>query len=494
MKNRKLSVKIRKIVHSRRARAGSLAHILIVDDSEVFCAVTSRVFQEMGHTVDCAFSLREGLATLAPAHDVVFLDVDLPDGNGIEALPGFALQPDPPEIIVITASADPEGAADAVGFGAWDYVEKESSLGRLRQTLLGALTHRKERHHEKALGKIFREGIVGESPRLMACLERMGRAAATDNNILLTGESGTGKELFARAIHQNSPRRGGPFVVLDGGAIPQHLAESIFFGHAKGSFTGAIKDCAGLLRQATGGTLFLDEVGELPLDIQQRFLRALQERRFRPVGGAVEVESDFRLVAATNKDLGSMVATGEFRSDLLYRLNALEMRLPALRERLTDIPLLVRHFLERERRGQELAGRNISHEFLTALSQYNWPGNIRELFNALETAVVNAFGSMTLYPKHLPGYIRQHLARRAVASLRTPPHEADAHLAPVSVRSWKEERNAVVDAAARAYFIALLGHVSGDIRQACRISQLSQQHFYAMLKKYDITLRGWREL
>jgi len=471
-----------------------MAHILIVDDSEVFCAVAAKVFQEMGHAVDVAYSLKAGLAALSPVHDVVFLDVSLPDGNGIEAMPAFVRSPEPPEVIVITASADPEGAAEAVGFGAWDYVEKESSLEKLRQALLLALRHRGERHQVKP-HKIRREGLIGESPRLLACLERMARAAATDANILITGETGTGKERIARAVHQNSPRRSGPFVVMDCGSIPLHLVESTLFGHVRGAFTGADKDAPGLLRLAAGGTLFLDEVGELPAEMQKSFLRVLQERRYRPVGSEVELASDFRLVAATNKDLASMVPTGEFRSDLLYRLNVVEIRLPALRERVSDIPLLARFALERGDRDAAGAGRRLSGEFLAALAQYNWPGNIRELFNALETATVNSFGAATLYPKHLPAYIRQHLARRAVASWHPQPEEEldDAVATGGEFRSWKEQRNIAVATAARAYFTSLLRHVAGDVGRACRIASLSSQHFYATLKKYDITTHDWRE-
>jgi DNA-binding NtrC family response regulator len=471
----------------------AMAQILIVDDSEVFCAIAARVFQEMGHGVDVAYSLEAGLAALSPIHDVVFLDVSLPDGNGIEAMPGFVRTSDPPEIIVITASADPEGAAEAVGFGAWDYVEKEASLDKLRQALLLALRHRAESRQGRPPGEVRRGGIVGESPRLLACLDQMARAASTGANILVSGETGTGKELVARAMHANSPRRAGPFVVMDCGAIPEHLTESILFGHVRGAFTGATKGAPGLVRQATGGTLFLDEVGELSLDIQKGFLRVLQERRYRPVGGDVERQSDFRLVAATNKDLASMVGTGEFRSDLLYRLNAVEIRVPTLRERLADIPLLAAAHLARGRPGDGGPGRKLSGEFLAALAQYNWPGNIRELFNAMDTAVVNSAGTATLFPKHLPGYIRQHLARRAVAMLHPPREGTDGQDGREGFVPWKEQRNRAVAAAARNYFTALLRQVGGDVGQACRLSSLSPQHFYATLKKYDITPRDWRE-
>lgn len=470
-----------------------MAHILIVDDSEVFCAIAAKVFQEMGHIVDVAYSLASGAQALSPEHDVVFLDVSLPDGNGIEAMAAFSRTPVPPEIIVITASADPDGAAEAVGSGAWDYVEKEASLEKLRQALLLALRHRRERHQDKPR-IIHRRGIIGKSPRLMACLETMARAAATGANILISGETGTGKELFAQAVHQNSSRRGAPFVVMDCGSIPLQLVESTLFGHVRGAFTGADKDAPGLLRLADGGTLFLDEVGELPLEMQRGFLRALQERRYRPVGSDVELESDFRLVAATNKDLASMVPTGEFRSDLLYRLNVVEVRLPALRERPCDIPLLARFVLDRVAAEETGTAPELSREFLDALAQYNWPGNVRELFNAMETACINAFGAATLYPKHLPGYIRQHLVRRAVASLH-PEAEAAAPDAEkkTSWRPWKQQRNVAVATAAKSYFTSLLRQVSGDVGQACRIACLSQQHLYAMLKKYDIATRDWRD-
>lgn len=248
-----------------------------------------------------------------------------------------------------------------------------------------------------------------------------------------------------------------------------------------------------MVRLAAGGTLFLDEVGELPLETQRSFLRVLQERRYRPVGSESELNSDFRLVAATNKDLASMAATGEFRSDLLYRINAVEIRIPALRERPTDIALLARFALERGRCREEGPARQLSGEFLAALTQYNWPGNIRELFNALETATVNSFGSSTLYPKHLPGYIRQHLARRAVASWHPHADEGEGPGAVEGFRPWKEQRGEIVDTAARAYFTSLLRHVAGDVGQACRIAALSPQHFYATLKKYRITPRDWRE-
>ncbi len=475
-----------------------MAHILIVDDSAVFCAVATKVFQEMGHVVDSAQSLEEGLAALSPLHDVVFLDVDLPDGNGIEAMPAFTRSAEPPEIIVITANAEPEGAAEAVDCGAWDYVAKEASLENLRQALLLALGHRGERRPAPPGSGLRREGIVGESPRLLACLDRMARAAATDASTLLTGETGTGKELLARALHQNSARRNGPFVVMDCASIPLHLAESILFGHVRGAFTGATKSAHGLMRQAAGGTLFLDEVGELPLDIQKDFLRVLQERRFRPVGGETELQSDFRLVAATNKDLASMTTTGDFRSDLLYRINAVEIRLPALRERLADIPLLVTKYFESGRRGEAPPRRDVSPEFLAALTHYNWPGNIRELCNTLQTATVNSFGSTTLYPKHLPGYIRKYLARKAFTSWHPAGQAEDGHAAGPGIEAgfgpWKEQRNEAVAAAAKAYFPALLRHVGGDIGQACRLSSLSPQHFYATLKKYGIGSRAWRDI
>lgn len=465
-----------------------MAQILIVDDSTVFCDVTAEVFRGMGHVVACAHTLAAGLEALANQPDVVFLDVDLPDGNGIKALSRFLRQPVAPEVIVVTAYVDPEAAAEAMDAGAWDYVEKESSLETLRHALQVAVRYRVERRQGHAHTTFDRSGIIGESPCLLACLKRTASAAATNASILLTGETGTGKELFARVVHHNSPRRRGPFVVLDGSAVPAPLSESIFFGHVKGAFTGALKTTSGLLGQATGGTLFLDEVGELPLDIQKRLLRVLQERRFRPVGGAAEVESDFRLVAATNRDLSDMVAAGEFRSDLLYRLNIIEIRLPALRERLSDIPLLTDYILGRKE-GREHV---VSAEFLEALRYYNWPGNVRELVNALETAMVGSDGTKTLYPKYLPSHIRQYLARRTVSSRHPKTLPRKSPEGQGVFKTWKEQRNAAVEAAAKEYFVKLLRHVDGDIGLACQHSALSQQHFYATLKKYNLKPWAWR--
>ncbi len=306
-----------------------MATILVVDDDDLLCELLVRKVGQLGHRGLSALTLAGGLALArSQPTDVVYLDVNLPDGNGLEEITLFREAPGAPEVIIITGRGSPDGAELAIKSGAWDYIEKGAALQSMVLPLLRALQYREERQvHQRPL-MLSREQIVGESPRLKACLDLVAQAALSEANVLISGETGTGKELFAQAIHHNSPRRKGNFVVVDCAALPATLVESILFGHARGAFTGADRAREGLVAQAHGGTLFLDEVGELPLSLQKDFLRVLQEKRFRPVGGGQEVASDFRLVAATNRDLEGMAAKGEFRSDLLFRLKGLAINLP----------------------------------------------------------------------------------------------------------------------------------------------------------------------
>jgi two-component system NtrC family response regulator len=277
---------------------------------------------------------------------VIFLDVRLPDGNGLENLTTFREQPSTPEVIIMTGVGDPDGAELAVKGGAWDYIQKPFSKQEIVLLLHRALDYR-EKSAQKIPVILKREHIIGSSSRLQAHLDLLAQAANTDTNVLISGESGTGKELFARAIHQNSVRAGKKFVVVDCTALPENLVESVLFGHKKGAFTGADRTENGLFKYADGGTLFLDEVGELPLSIQKKFLRVLQEHRFRLVGSQQEISSDFRVVAATNRDLEQMVETGDFRQDLLYRLRAFTIELSPLRERFSDTRELTIHHISR---------------------------------------------------------------------------------------------------------------------------------------------------
>jgi len=301
------------------------------------------------------------------------------------------------------------------------------------------------------------EGIVGEGPKMSACMDALARAASSDANVLITGETGTGKELFAWAIHRNSARAARNFVVVDCAALPETLVESTLFGHLRGAFTGADKPRDGLVKQADGGTLFLDEIGELSISVQKAFLRVLQERRFRPVGGGQEVASDFRLIAATNRDLEAMAASGKFREDLLFRIRTLVLELPPLRDFKENIRNLVLHYMVKLCEQYGVPMKSFSPEFLAALTAYGWPGNVRELIQALEKAVVSAGDEPMRFPNHLPEYIRIRLARESVLQKRPPqPPAAEASQNDMTgPMSLKDFRDAEMDRTARKYLASL---------------------------------------
>jgi len=301
----------------------------------------------------------------------------------------------------------------AIKSGAWDYLEKPASFEILKLPIIRALEYRAERKSEKPQFVLKRNGIIGDSPKITSCLELMAQAAGSNVNVLITGETGTGKELFAKAVHYNSSRAKRNFVVVDCTSLPETLVESVLFGHERGALTGADRSREGLIKQADGGTLFLDEIGELPFLIQKRFLRVIQEHRFRSVGGSQEIESDFRLVAGTNRDLEGMVRERRFREDLFHRLRTLIIELPPLRELLEDIKELTVFYMSSlcERFGIESKGA--SPEFWDVVTAYKWPGNVRELIQALEKALLSAKDEPILFPKHLPTYIRIQVARNS---------------------------------------------------------------------------------
>ncbi|MDD5167173.1 MAG: sigma-54 dependent transcriptional regulator, partial [Syntrophales bacterium] len=284
-----------------------MANILIIDDDQMLCNAMSMKFKMMEHRVSCALTLEDGVREAnRNSFDVVYLDVRLPDGNGLDALSIIRKMDDPPEVIIMTGSGDPDGAELAIKNGAWDYIEKPSSINNMILPLVRALQYRDVKLATKPSMKLNRDGIIGNSIPMRACLDQVAEASGSNANVLLSGETGTGKELFAWAIHNNSSRSQRNFVVVDCAALSETLVESMLFGHEKGAYTGADKTKEGLIKQADGGTLFLDEVGELPFSIQKSLLRVLQEHRFRPLGSNHEIGSDFRLVAATNRNLDEM--------------------------------------------------------------------------------------------------------------------------------------------------------------------------------------------
>ncbi len=473
-----------------------MAKVLIIDDDEQLCRMLSLKISILGHQAQSAPSLHEGLELVrAGEHAVVYLDVRLPDGDGLDLLPALRELPWRPEVIIMTGAGDPDGAELAIKSGAWDYIAKPASVQAMTLPLLRALQYRQERASLSLPVALKREGLVGEARALRHALDLLAQAALSQAAVLITGETGTGKELFARAIHANSVRASGPLVVVDCTALPPALAESLLFGHERGAFTSASEPREGLIRQAHGGTLFLDEVGELPINLQKAFLRVLQERRFRPLGSRQEMISDFRLLAATNRDLEEMTRQGRFRADLLYRLRALTIHLPPLRQRAGDIRLLALHYLERLGQRYGLGTKGLSPEFMEALNAYDWPGNVRELVNTVEQALSAAGQAPTLFARHLPEHIRVALARASLSKDSgpgAPPPEASTESGgedPDRPLPTLRQQRAQND---RRYLLELMRQTGWNTSQACRISGLSRSRLYELLRSHGLE-RGQNE-
>ena len=353
-----------------------------------------------GHEVFMAASGKEGLEQLLAAPpDVMITDLRMPGTlGGMDLLAAVKEHRIDTEVIVVTAYASPETALSAMKQGAYDYLTKPFKLDDINAVIGRAMEKRalvqaNAALREQVAGRYRLASLLGKSPAMQRVFELIGKIHATRTSVLITGESGTGKELVARALHSEGPRADRPFVAVNCGAIPDELMESELFGHVKGAFTGAVSDKAGLFHAAEGGILFLDEIGELSLGMQVKLLRVLQERMVKPVGANQERDVDVRIVAATNRELEAEVSRGAFRSDLYYRLNVIELRLPPLRQRREDVPMLIEHFVRRFSTEQGRPGLQLSPEAMRALQEYDYPGNVRELENIIERAVTLAGGS-----------------------------------------------------------------------------------------------------
>lgn len=479
-----------------------MANILVIDDDRLVRNALAAQLTQLEHTVMAAESLADGMALLPLApFDIVFLDVNLPDGSGLEALPVIRQTAATPEVIIITGEGSAKGAEMAIRTGAWDYLQKPLSQQEIELQLTRALDYRDSTRIDRqpAIVTLKRPQIIGSSPELTARLDMVARCANSDANVLITGETGTGKEIFARTIHDNGPAPDSDFVVVDCAALPEQLVESVLFGHVRGAFTGAADGRDGLVKAADGGTLFLDEVGELPLSIQKKFLRVLQERCFKPVGGTREVKSVFRLICATNRNLEGMVSDGCFRSDLLYRLRTFSIDLPPLRRCQADIRDLMLHYIDRLCRHHGLENKGFVPEFVDTLTAYNWPGNVRELINALEKAILANREAPTLFPMHLPRTIRLNFVQACLnekreTSIGDPAdgssQRGDDLTIPVRFTDppppLKQLRDQVTELLERAYLRRLMADTQNDLDRVGQLSGLSKPRIYALLKKYDI--------
>jgi len=365
----------------------------VVDDERSMREFLEIMLIKEGYTVQTAANGREALdrAEKEP-FDLAILDIRMGKMDGIKTL-GHLKEISPETVVLmITAYASTDTAIQAMKQGAYDYITKPFKIEEIKMTIQKALETKSLQAENTLLRQVVEDryrlgNIIGNSPKIRKLFELLRKVSPTKTNILISGESGTGKELVAKAIHYNSPRKDRPFVVLNCGAIPESLLESELFGHMKGAFTGAISNKRGLFEAADGGTIFLDEIGEIPLSMQVKLLRVIQDREFTRVGGTEPVRVDVRIVSATNKEIEEAVHKGEFREDLFYRLNVIHLRLPNLRERMDDVPLLAQHFLSlfAGELGKDI--RQISQEAMRLLMNYDYPGNVRELQNMIERAV-----------------------------------------------------------------------------------------------------------
>jgi two-component system NtrC family response regulator len=469
-----------------------VAKVLIIDDDEGICQLMSDCIKLMGHQVQYSQTLNEGLRAAATGiFDVIYLDVKLPDGNGLQWLPKFRKVVPATEVIIITGLGDHADAESAIDNGAWDYIEKPSAISLMINPLKHILQYKEIHKGDELPFTIKRNNIIGNSRAINASLQQVAQVAKSNSNVLLTGETGTGKELFAWAIHHNSARANENFVIVDCTILTETLVEEILFGHEKGAFTGADKIRAGLIAQADGGTIFLDEIGELPYSVQKKFLRVLQEHRFRPLGSKNEMFSNFRLIAATNRNLNKMAELGQFRKDLLFRLRSFSIELPPLRKRLEDIPDLVAHKLNTDHDYFGSSQISVSPEYLDALKSYDWPGNVRELFNTIERSLSVCNNNSVLFPRDLPKHIRIKLSQDHVGKkdnglvIKTAKDDINI-VEEANMASLQYVRDTALAKIEKAYLHELKIVSANNFEKACSISGLSRSRLYALLKKHEI--------
>lgn len=450
--------------------------VLILDDESSLRTALFRVLDRKGLNVITANKIEEAkILCQGDTHiDLAIVDLNLPDGDGIEFMSYLKSLHPATEVIILTGHATIESAIRATQKGAFHFVTKPFNLEELMSLIEKALTHKKLHQENQQLRselhkKYKFDQIIGTSEPIQNVLRLIERVAESDSTILVTGESGTGKELIARAIHYNSPRSQGPFIPINCGAIPSELLESELFGHMKGAFTGAIANRIGRFEMADGGTIFLDEIGDLEPSLQVKLLRALQERNFEPVGSTKTVSVNVRVIAATNLNLEEAVEKGKFREDLFYRLNVIPINVPALRERRTDIPLLLTHFIDlfNKSKGRQLTG--ISSEALDCLINYPWPGNIRELENLVERmAILKGQGQVDVADLP-PKYKSARIVTTDIGALSIPENGMDF--------------NSAVDAYENALILKALEKTGWNRNQAASLLRLNRTTLVEKIKK-----------
>ncbi|HEY2867439.1 MAG TPA: sigma-54 dependent transcriptional regulator [Pyrinomonadaceae bacterium] len=445
------------------------SNMLIVEDEELMRNILRELISKAGYTAFTADSAETAIEIFA-ANDIAatLTDIKMAGRDGLDLLDQIKAIDSEAVVIIMTAYSSVDTAVAALRKGAYDYITKPFVNEDLLQTVKNAITQRELFNENRLLRRELRQtyrakDMIGSSEAMQGVFDLIGKVAATNASVLVLGETGTGKELVARAIHNGSPRADKPFLAVNCGALPESLLESELFGHVRGSFTGATADKRGLLRSVEGGTLFLDEIGDMPLSLQVKLLRALQEHEVTPIGATAPQRFDARIIAATHKDLEAEVEAGRFREDLFYRLNVVEIKVPALRERRDDIPLLVKHFVAKVARSQNAEPRSVSAVAMAILNTYNWPGNVRELENAVERAFILSDAEIGL--DSLPQKIRAS--------------NADA------LNGETESGQMTLEEIERRYIADVMRSSDGDKTKAAAILGVDLSTLYRKLKRYE---------
>ncbi|HSD73456.1 MAG TPA: sigma-54 dependent transcriptional regulator [Steroidobacteraceae bacterium] len=458
------------------------ARILVVDDEEIVLRSCRRALGDGQRVVDTVSSGAEALKRIEEGrYDVVLLDIMMPDIDGLQVLQRVKESHPDLEVIMVTGLSQIDTAVRAMKLGAFDYLPKPFDPDELALVVDRAVERRRLLQENVSMqgeaGSKYRfENIIGSSPRMQAVFRLIAQCAPTNTTVLITGESGTGKELIARAIHYNSLRKDQPIVPVDCMSLSENLLESELFGHVKGAFTGAVANKRGLLEVAEGGSVFLDEVGNIPLSIQAKLLRVIQEREFKAVGDTRTQSANIRLVCATNRDLRAMVAEGAFRDDLFYRINIFPIRVPALRERREDIPALAHHFLKECSAEIGKPVTRFSDDAMALLTSYDWPGNVRELENAVHRAVILASDEVVR---------KAHLADLGAPSTAAAPRTGEE-----LKRIKKAAREKSVEEIEKAFVLEALKRNAWNVTRSAEETGMQRANFQALMKKHGIRLRG----
>jgi len=461
--------------------------ILVVDDEESIREFLEIMLKKEGFEVTCAEDGAKAKDVLAKkSFDMVISDLQMPNMTGIELLKHVKESYPDLVFMLITAFGTTESAVEAMKMGAYDYLTKPFKIDEVRLNIHNALRTKNLEVENKVLKKELTkeysfQSLVGNSDAMHRIFDLVKRVSMSPTNVLITGESGTGKEVVAKSIHYNGPLKDKPFVTINCGAIPEQLMESEMFGHKKGSFTGAVADKVGLFEVADGGTLFLDEVGELPLTIQVKLLRAIQERIVRRVGATEDIKIDVRIMAATNRDLDVMVKDGGFRQDLFYRLNVINIKTPSLRERREDVPLLANHFLKKynERLSKSIGA--ISAEAMEMLKKYDYPGNVRELENIIERTVALE-GGATILPESLPPFVNTPSGRKMASS-----HE-------IEIGDDGVDLDKVMGQIEKELLVKAIHAAGGVKKRAAKLLHITFRSMRYRVEKYNLGVVGDDEL